>query len=80
MPCQIIPFLLELRPALPTVVGNVDYLTLRQRLEQIDALLRDGGVEREFVQRALDQWNQEGSRKTAVLEQLEHQQRSRRAL
>ena len=45
MPCQIIPFPQELRPQLPTVVGNVDYLTFRQRLEQIDALLRDSGTE-----------------------------------
>ena len=80
MPCQIIPFPQELRPALPTIVGNVDYLTLRQRLEQIDALLRDGGVERDFVQRALNQWNQEGARDATALEQLKHQQRSRRAL
>ena len=48
MPCQIIPFPQELRPQLPTIVGNVDYLTLRQRLEQIDALLRESGVERDF--------------------------------
>jgi hypothetical protein len=45
MACQIIPFPQELRPQLPTIVGNVDYLTLRQRLEQIDTLLRDSGVE-----------------------------------
>ena len=38
MACQIIPFPQELRPRLPTIVGNVDYLTLRQRLEQIDSL------------------------------------------
>jgi hypothetical protein len=56
MVCQIIPFPAELRPRLPTIVGNVDYLTLRRRLEQIDALLRTGGVERDFVQRALARW------------------------
>ena len=56
MPCPIIPFPQELRPQLPTIVGNVDYLTLRQRLEQIDTLLRDAGVERDFVQRALEGW------------------------
>ena len=44
MPCQIIPFPQELRPRLPTIVGNVDYLTLRQRLEQIDVLLRESGA------------------------------------
>ena len=44
----IIPFPQELRPKLPTIVGNVDYLTLRLRLEQIDSLLHDGGVGRVF--------------------------------
>ena len=62
MPCQIIPFPQELRPQLPTIVGNVDYLTLRQRLEQIDALLRDSGVERDFVQRALERLERGGRR------------------
>ena len=80
MTCQIIPFPQELRPQLPTIVGNVDYLTLRQRLEQIDALLRDGGVERDFVQRALDGWTREASADPTALEQEKFQQRSRRAL
>ena len=80
MPCQIIPFPQELRPTLPTIVGNVDYLTLRERLEQIDALLHDSGVEQDFVQRALNQWSEPGSRAATVLEQLKYQQRSRRAL
>jgi hypothetical protein len=80
MPCQIIPFPQELRPPLPTIVGNVDYLTLRQRLEQIDALLRDSGVERDFVQRALEGWTVAAARTVTALEQLKFQQRSRRAL
>jgi hypothetical protein len=80
MPCQIIPFPQELRPQLPTIVGNVDYLTLRQRLEQIDALLRDSGVERDFVRRALEGWKAAASRDATALEQLKFQQRSRRAL
>ena len=80
MPCQIIPFPQELRPPLPTIVENVDYLTLRQRLEQIDALLRDSGVEREFVQRALAPWHLAATREPTAREQLKFQQRSRRAL
>lgn len=80
MLCQIIPFPQELRPQLPTIVGNVDYLTLRQRLEQIDVLLRDSGVEREFVRRALAGWHTSASRAVTALEQLKFQQRSRRAL
>lgn len=77
---QIIPFPQEFRPPLPTIVGNVDYLTLRQRLEQIDALLRDSGVEQEFVRRALAGWNVAAAREATALEQLKFQQRSRRAL
>ena len=80
MPAQIIPFPQELRPQLPTIVGNVDYLTLRQRLEQIDTLLRDSGVERDFVQRALEGWKAATSREVTAVEQLKFQQRSRRAL
>src|SRR5208337_4321579 len=80
MACQIIPFPEELRPRLPTIVGNVDYLTLRQRLEQIDALLRQSGVERDFVQRALAIWKRAGAGEPTAREQEKFQQRSRRAL
>jgi len=80
MACQIIPFPQELRPKLPTIVGNVDYLTLRQRLEQIEALLRDSRVEEDFVRRALEGWIGKGKREGTALEQLKFQQRSRRAL
>jgi len=80
MVCQIIPFPEELCPRLPTIVGNVDYLTLRQRLEQIDALLRDSGAERDFVRRALAGWKRAGSRAPTAREQAKFQQRSRRAL
>jgi hypothetical protein len=80
MLCQIIPFPQEFRTPLPTIVGNVDYLTLRQRLEQIDVLLREGGVERDFVQRALARWKVAAVREVTALEQWKFQQRSRRAL
>src|SRR5512139_213566 len=78
MPCPLIPFPQELRPQLPTIVGNVDYHTLRLRLEQIDALLHDSGVERSFVERALERWTTD--REPTAREQLKHQERSRRAL
>ena len=80
MACQIIPFPQELRPRLPTIVGNVDYLTLRQRLEQIDALLRQSGVEQDFVQRALAGWKRAAKGEPTAREQEKFQQRSRRAL
>jgi hypothetical protein len=80
MLCPLIPFPQELRPKLPTIVGNVDYRTLRQRLEEIDALLRDSTVERRFVERALQRWAPSGERPPTAREQLKHQERSRRAL
>ena len=64
MPARIIPFPQELRPTLPTIVGNVDYLMLRQRLEQIDALLLASGLETDFVQRALAGLAEPGQRPT----------------
>jgi len=80
MACQILPFPQELRPHLPTIVGNVDYLTLRLRLEQIDALLRQGGVERDFLQRSLATWKPATNAAATAQEQLRFQQRCRRAL
>ena len=44
------------RPVLPTIEGNVDYLTLRGQLTTIDELLRTSGVENEFVVRSLEHW------------------------
>lgn len=76
----IISFPQELRPKLPTIVGNVDYLTLRLRLEQIDSLLHDGGVERDFVERALAGWKRASKTEPSAREQGKFQQRSRRAL
>ena len=80
MPAQILPFPQELRPQLPTIVGNVDYLSLRRQLEQIDVLLRVSGVERDFVERALAGWKVAGARQPTASAQLRFQQRSRRAL
>ena len=80
MSSLIIPFPTELRPALPTIVGNVDYLTLRQRLEQIDELLRASGVERDFVEQALRGWLARRTQPPTAGQQVKFQLRSRRAL
>ena len=44
------------RPVLPTIEGNVDYLSLRGQLTTMDELLRTSGVENEFVMRSLNHW------------------------
>ena len=79
MSARLIPFPTELRPRLPTIVGNVDYLTLRLRLQQIDDLLRTSGVEKDFMERALGKWFNKDSPPTAQ-QQQKFQTRSRRAL
>jgi hypothetical protein len=47
------PFQDELRPCVPTVLGNLEYRRFRSQPESIDHLLRDLGVERRFVETAL---------------------------
>jgi hypothetical protein len=51
-----IPCEMHFRPVLPTIEGNVDYLTLRGQLTTMDELLRTSGVENEFVTRSLKHW------------------------
>ena len=81
MPCQILPFPQDLRPRLPTIVGNVDYQLLRQCLEHIDALLIRSGTERKFVEAALERWGKESQRsKSSAKQQTRFQRRSQRAL
>jgi len=80
MASLIIPLPAALRPRLPTIVGNVDYLTLRQRLEQIDSVLHGSGLERQFVERALQGWLEPAGRVPSAREQQKFQGRCRRAL
>jgi hypothetical protein len=80
MSSLIIPFPTDLRPRLPTIVGNVDYLTLCQRLEQIESLLQAGGLEADFVEKALQDWLKPASRHPTVRQRQQFQRRSRRAL
>lgn len=58
---------LELRPRLPVVVGNVDYLENEALLLRIDDLLGRSGLEEEYVRKCLVQWENE-ARETAKKE------------
>ena len=82
MASLIIPFPTDLRPRLPTIVGNVDYLTLCQRLAQIESLLQASGLEADFVEKALQDWlkSKPASRSPTARQQQQFQLRSRRAL
>jgi hypothetical protein len=55
-PITFIPCEEHFRPVLPTIEGNVDYLTLRAQLTTMDELLGTSGVENEFVTRSLEHW------------------------
>ena len=50
---QILPFQPALSPALPAVLGNVDYQEFERQLCRIDQLLIAGGVEKSFVEQSL---------------------------
>jgi hypothetical protein len=56
---EILPEQPQLCPVLPTVEGNVDYDTFRQQLLRMDDLLRLGGVETDFLRRALRYWSRQ---------------------
>jgi Transposase domain (DUF772) len=80
MSSRIIPFAQELRPRLPTIVGNVDYLTLQQQLQEIDSILIQSHLEEDFVTRALSRWLVAAKREPTALQQSKYQQRCQRAL
>lgn len=80
MSTTIIPFPTELRPRLPTIVGNVDYLTVQQRLVEIDSLLLHSGIEDQFINASLQAWVQKAKRPPSARQQQKFQARSRRAL
>jgi len=77
---RIIPLQPELRPALPTVLGNVDYQRFEVELKRIDEVIRLGGVEEVFVHLSLARWRAEGgNRVPTAKEQARYQQASAQA-
>ncbi len=55
----ILPFQPTLCPALPTVLGNVDYREFERQLRRIDQLLFLSGVEKSFVAQSLSRYDQQ---------------------
>jgi IS5 family transposase len=55
----ILPFQPVLRPALPLVLGNVDYQDFERQLRRIDQLLLASGVEKSFVEQSLERYDQQ---------------------
>jgi hypothetical protein len=78
---KIIPLQRELRPALPTVRGNVDYLRFETELQRTDELLRLSGIEALFVERSLEEWlARSGDVVPTAWQQGRYQQASAQAL
>jgi IS5 family transposase len=79
---KLLPIEQHLLPDLPTIVGNVDYQTLRAQLVRIHQLLVDGGIERDFIARGVSARRQlavKRYQKSAKYERL-MQEHSARAL
>jgi hypothetical protein len=53
---------MEFRRVLPVVLGNVDYQEYEGRLEEVDRLLRESGLETEFIERGLRRQEEEERR------------------
>jgi hypothetical protein len=55
---EIVSYQEELSPALPTVVGNVDYQEFRSTLLRIDDILKQSGAERQFIHERIAAYRQ----------------------
>ncbi|HKI69394.1 MAG TPA: hypothetical protein VKA67_07390, partial [Verrucomicrobiae bacterium] len=75
----ILHFQPPLRPALPTVLGNVDYTVFETQLCRMDELLRASGVEKSFVEQSLARYDAQFPAATPKARQR-HQGHSYRAL
>src|SRR5436190_1436910 len=69
MNAKLIPFQLCLPPTVPTLLGNVDYRLLRDQLDTIDQLLRNSGLEDEFIGKDLEQWLKQNPTASAKAQQ-----------
>lgn len=76
---QILPFQPSLSPALPTVLGNVDYQEFERQLRRIDQFLLASGVEKSFVEQSLARYDAQFPAATTKA-RARHQRHSYRAL
>ena len=76
---EILPFQPALSPALPTVLGNVDYQEFERQLRRMDHLLRGSGLETNFVEQCLARYDAQFPAATTKARQR-HQRHSYRAL
>ena len=79
---KTLPFQSELRPALPTVIGNVDYQKFEKELKRMDEVLILSGVEKQFVESCVANWleSAEEGQEPSARDRREYQKHSRRAM
>jgi hypothetical protein len=75
----ILPFQPTLCPALPVVLGNVDYREFEFQLRRVDQLLIASGVEKSFVEQSLARYDRQFPAATTKA-RARHQRHSYRAL
>lgn len=64
---SIIPLQLEFCPEVRTVEGNVDYTRFAQELSRIDEIIRQSGIEDDFVRRSVEKFKADcAKRKTKI--------------
>ena len=68
----ILPFQQALRPALPTVLGNVDYQQFSDQLHWIDRILRESGAEDLFVRLSLERLFEQAKSENYSVDQKLH--------
>ena len=76
----ILPFQPALCPALPVVLGHVDYRDFEQQLRRVDQLLLASGVEKSFVEQSRARYDQQfpAAKNKARARQQQHSYRALR--
>lgn len=57
---NLMPLQVMFRPAVRTVIGNVDYTRFEEELKRMDELLTRSGMEEDFVRRSVEQFKARG--------------------
>lgn len=74
---EIVSYQEELRPALPTVIGNVDYQEFRSTLLRIEAILEKAGAEKRFIAERIDAYNAQAKKNGRAVESISEKEWSR---
>ena len=76
---EIVPYQEELRPALPTVIGNVDYQEFRGTLLRIEEILVKAGAEKTFIAEKIAAYKEQARENGRAPESISEKELSRTA-